>query len=140
MTMSPPPEPVPMNGAAKPAPGGRPESPWRDLARELFDDQGLGTVFNHARNVITGTVIIAAGLFAAHHPLQAQTLAMWTVHFAGHAVTVVGVLLLLLNLCDGLRRLARRQHPMVLRVAMVLAYCGLSVRLVQVFMLFRLAL
>jgi len=84
-------------------------------------------------------VIIAAGMFASHHPSQERTLATWTVHVAGHAVTTVGVLLLLLNLCDGLRHLARRRHPMVLRVAMVLAYCGLSVRLVQVFVLFRLA-
>jgi len=112
----------------------------RALARELFDEQGLSTVFNHARNVITCSVIVAAGMFAAHHPEQAPTPATWTVHFAGYVVTGIGVLLLLLNLCDGLRSLARRQHPTVLRLAMVLAYCGLSVRLVQVFMLFRLAL
>jgi hypothetical protein len=39
---------------------------------------------------------------------------------------------------DGLRTLARRQQPKALSVAMVLVYIGLSVRLVQVFALFRL--
>ena len=108
------------------------------LTRELFEEQGLDTLFTHARNVITCTVIIAAGVFATHHPLQAPTPATWTIHFAGYAVAAVGVVLLLLNLFDGLRSLARRRHPTLLRLAMVLAYVGLSVRLVQVFMLFRL--
>ncbi|MDM0002641.1 hypothetical protein QTI24_28850 [Variovorax sp. J22P240] len=138
--MSTQPDSRPVPGAIEPEPNAQALSPWRDVARELFDEDGLSTVFTHARNLITCTVIIAAGMFAAHHPLQGQTPATWTVHFAGYVVTAVGVLLLLLNLCDGLRSLARRQHPMVLRLTMVLAYLGLSVRLVQVFMLFRLPL
>lgn len=77
-------------------------------------------------------------VFAVHHSLEAQTPTTWIVHFAGYVVTAVGVLLMLFNLCDRLRSLARRQHPMVLRLAMVFAYLGLSVRLVHVFMLFRL--
>ena len=113
-------------------------TPWRDLHRELFAEQGLGTVFTHARNLITGTWIVAAGMFAAHHPSQAHTFATWSVHFAGGVAVAVGALLLLLNLCDGLRSLAVRPRPRILRVATVVVYVGLSVRLVQVFMLIRL--
>lgn len=61
-------------------------------------------------------------------------------HFAGFVVAAVGVLLLLLNLFDGLRSLATRKRHRALRWATVLVYLGLSVRLVQVFMLFRLPL
>jgi hypothetical protein len=122
---------------AEDAPAG---PPWRTLGRELFEEQGLAAVFTHARNVITGTVIVAAGMFAAHRPLHDAEPATWTVHLAGYVVATLGVLLLLLNLCDGLHSLSRRRHPLLLRGAMVLIYVGLSVRLVQVFVLFRLSL
>lgn len=110
------------------------------MAQELFEQDGLAAVFSHARNLITGTVIVAAGLFAAHHPEASRTPATWTLNYAGYVVAAAGLLLLLLNLCEGLRSLGRRPHPRLLRGVIVFAYVGLSVRLVQVFMLFRLPL
>jgi hypothetical protein len=125
-------EPVEAEAAPRPL--------WRQLANELFQQDGLAAVFTHARNVITGTVIVAAGLHAIQHPLPSQAPATWTLHLAGWLVSAVGVLLLVLNLCDGLHSLARRRHPTLLRIATIWLYVGLSVRLVQVFMLFRLAI
>jgi hypothetical protein len=110
------------------------------LADELFEHDGLSTVFQHARNVLSGTVIVAAGLYAAHHVGGSQMPGMWTVHLAGYAVAAVGVVLLLLNLADGLRRLSRRRHHLALRVAVIVAYLALSVRLTQVIVYFRSAL
>jgi hypothetical protein len=52
-------------------------------------------------------------------------------------VTAVGVLLLLLNLLSGLRSLARRRHPRLLRALTILLYLGLSVRLAQVLVFVR---
>jgi hypothetical protein len=108
-----------------------------DLTRELFDENGLNTVFLHARNVLSGTVIVAAGLYAAHHLGSSDLPGMWTVHIAGYVVATLGVVLLLLNLCDGLRRLARRRHHVALRVATILVYLALSIRLTQVIVYFR---
>ena len=107
------------------------------VARELFDEDGLNTVFQHARNVLSGTLIIAAGLYAAHHLGGSPMPGMWTVHLAGYVVATLGVVLLLLNLCDGLRRLARRRHHLALRVATIVVYLALSVRLTQVIVYFR---
>src|SRR5262249_35710557 len=91
----------------------------RSVAPELFDEAGLDTVFQHARNVLSGTVIVAAGLYAAHHLGPSLLPGMWTVHVAGYVVAAMGVVLLLLNLCDGLRRLARRRHHVALRIATI---------------------
>jgi hypothetical protein len=110
---------------------------WRRLVVELFEEDGLAAVFTHARNVLTGTALIAAGLYAARHFEKAGLPGMWKVNFAGYSVAALGVGLLLLNLLDGLRRLARRQHPMTLRVLAILAYLALSIRLTQVIVYFR---
>ena len=135
---------TPLHSPAAPAPieaasADRPRLPLRELARELFEEEGLNTVFTNARNAITGTMIVAAGILASHHPIQGPSITTWSVHFAGYAVVLIGALLLVLNLLDGLRSLAKRPCPMAVRVLLVLVYVGLSVRLVQVFMLFRLA-
>lgn len=113
---------------------------WSALAEELFDRDGLDTVFSHARNVLTGTVIVAAGLYAIHHAETVPIPGMWTVHAAGYGVTLLGAVLLLLNLADGLRRLARKRHSLALRAVTILAYLAISVRLTQVIVYFRSAL
>lgn len=110
---------------------------WTPIAEELFDDDGLNTLFTHARNVLTGTVIVAAGIYAVHHIDAVPTRGMWTVHIAGYGVAAIGAILLLLNLVDGLRRLARRQHPLALRIAAILCYVAISARLAQVIVYFR---
>lgn len=107
------------------------------VVHELFDEDGLATVFQHARNVLSGTLIVAAGMYAAHHVGGSTLRGLWTLHIAGCVVTALGVVLLLLNLCDGLRRLARRRHHLVLRIATIVVYIALSVRLTQVIVHFR---
>jgi len=109
----------------------------RNVAHELFDEDGVSAVFQHARNVLSGTIIVAAGLYAAHH---VGTSALPGLHVAGYVVATIGAVLLLLNLCDGLRRLSRRRHHMALRVATIVLYIALSVRLTQVIVYFRGAL
>ncbi len=116
--------------------------PWlrrlhHDLTRDLFDDDGLATVFTHARNVLTCALLITAGSYAAHHDVPAAGLSTWTLHIAGTMVTAAGLVLLLLNLVDGLRRLARRPHSTLLRGLAITGYVGLTLRLAQVAVHFR---
>ena len=109
----------------------------QSLVEELFDNDGLTAVFTHARNVLTGAAVLAAGFYAAHHIGATQLPGMWTVHVAGYAIATFGAILLGLNLFDGLRKLARRKHHVLLRLAVMLVYLGLSVRLTQVILYFR---
>jgi len=112
---------------------------WRRVMAEIFEQDGLTTLFLHARNVLTGAAVVAAGLYAAHHLENKRLAGMWTVHMAGYGVALVGAMLLLLNLLDGLRRLSQRQLPVALRLFVTLLYVGLSLRLVQVIVYFRYA-
>lgn len=116
------------------------KSAWRDLITEMFDREGLDTVFSHARNVLTGAAIVAAGMYAANHIGGGPKHGMWQVHFAGYAVTIMGAVLLAMNLYDGLRKLAKRKHHVLLRVAAILVYVALSMRLTQVIVYFRTAM
>jgi hypothetical protein len=109
----------------------------QQLTAELFDNDGLDKVFSHARNVLTGAAVIAAGLYAAHHLGANREGFAWSIRFAGYAVATMGGVLLTLNLIDGLRRLAKRRHHLALRLAMIFVYVALSVRLTQVIIYFR---
>ena len=113
---------------------------WEGVVAQLFDKESFDAVFTHARNVLTGAAVVAAGLYAVHHvggdvPLTGP----WNVHVAGYVVAGVGALLLLLNLVDGLRKLAQRRHPLLLRIATVFLYVVISMRLTQVIIYFRAA-
>ena len=112
---------------------------WEGVAAELFDKEGFDAVFTHARNVLTGAAVVAAGVYAVHHVGDANQSGVWNLHLAGYVVAAVGALLLLLNLVDGLRKLAQRRHPLLLRVATVFLYVVISMRLTQVIIYFRAA-
>lgn len=108
------------------------------LARDLFEHEGLDVLFTYARNLLTGTVVVAAGLHAARHEGKTSLpIGEWTLQRAGWLVLVIGVSMLALNLADGLRRLARRHSHLALRVLAVVVYVGVSMRLTQVIVLFR---
>ena len=87
------------------APSPKPRPSWLQRARQslvedLFDNDGLSAVFTHARNVLTGAAVFAAGFYAVHHIGSTQLPGMWTVHLAGYGIATFGALLLGLNLFD----------------------------------------
>ena len=112
---------------------------WDAIVALLFDHDAFDAVFTHARNVLTGAAVVAAGLYAVHHVGDGNLHGMWNVHIAGYVVAAVGALLLLLNLIDGLRKLAQRRHHLLLRAATIVLYCVISMRLTQVIIYFRAA-
>lgn len=110
----------------------------RHLSRELFEHEGMEALFKSARNLLTGAVIVAAGLHAARHEGAASLpVAQWALQRAGWLVLAIGIAMLALNLFDGLRRLSQRHSHVALRLFATLVYVGLSLRLTQVIVLFR---
>jgi hypothetical protein len=93
------------------------------LASQLFDEGGLKVLFQHASNVLAGTLVLSSGLHVSAH--------------AGYAVAGLGAVLLALNLWDGMRRLARRHYSLTLRVLAGTAHVALSLRLIEAVTLFR---
>jgi len=133
-TESDPNEPSPSAGSAALA---RLAESWRAMATALFEKDGLTTFFQHARNVLTGAAVVGAGLYAINHVGATHLHGMWAIHVAGYAIAALGGLLLALNLFDGLRRLAKLEHPRFLKIGAILFYVALSVRLTQVIIYFR---
>ncbi|HEY9029180.1 MAG TPA: hypothetical protein VIO33_24425 [Burkholderiaceae bacterium] len=112
---------------------------WETVVTQVFDKEGLEALFMHARNVLTGAAVVAAGLYAIHHVGESHLQGLWNLRLAGYVVAFVGAGLLVLNLIDGLRKLARRRHHLLLRFATILVYVVISMRLTQVIIYFRTA-
>ena len=78
---------------------------------------------------LVGAAVIAAGVFAARQTHKSEIYSAVDAAYIGYLVAGAGVLLLLLSLADGLRRLARRRHHIALRVALIAIYLAVSLRI-----------
>ena len=103
----------------------------------LFDQDGLKAIFEHARNLVVATIIVAAGFETVKRFDSIDMLGLTNPLFAGYIVTGVGCLLIALNFIDGLRKLAKLRWHYVLQTALSLAYMFFSLRLVQLIIIFR---
>src|SRR4029453_15631048 len=52
---------------------------WDAIVALLFDHDAFDAVFTHARNVLTGAAVVAAGLYAVHHVGDGNLHGMWNV-------------------------------------------------------------
>lgn len=110
----------------------------RRVAHALYDRDGMTAMFEYARNQLTGTLVVAAGLHALRQNGDGGLpLTQWALERAGWLVLAFGLILLGFNLIDGLRRLGRRHTNVLLRLLAILLYVGVSIRLTQVFLLFQ---
>ena len=109
---------------------------WRrSVSNTLFERGGLKLIFDHARNLVVATLIIAAGLEASH---GSRRIALAIDAFIiGNLVALVGLALLVLNFIDGLRMLARLNAPRLLQWLLALTYVVFSWRVAQLVLMFR---
>lgn len=109
----------------------------RSLVAALFDRGGLKAIFEHARNAVVATLIVAAGLGTAKTPDLSDLVGVPNPTIAGYIVVGVGCVLVALNFLDGLRKLARLRWHIVLQVALGLGYLFASIRIVQFLIFMR---
>lgn len=107
------------------------------LKRMLFDEGGAKEIFDHVRNLLMGSVIIAAGSYAIRQAPDVEIFGVANLEIAGIGVAAIGFMLVGLNLLDGLFKLTRIGSPLALRIALVGVYVFLSMRLVQFVVLLR---
>jgi hypothetical protein len=110
---------------------------WKSLHQITFEQDGLEAVFNHVRNLVIATLIIATGVHATVHEPRIPALAIFQVEWCGYGVAASGLILAFLNLLDGLHRLARTKTPNLLRVLVIILYLFCSVRIAQLMFAFR---
>lgn len=107
------------------------------LIAVLFDQGGLKAVFEHARNAVVATLIVAAGLGTVRTPDLSDLVGVPNPTIAGYIVVGLGCALVLLNFLDGLRKLARLRWHIVLQIALGLGYLFASIRIVQFLIFMR---
>lgn len=106
-------------------------------ARALFDRGGLKSAFEHVRNLVIATVLVAAGFESAKRFDFMHSPSWSNPRFAGYIVAGVGCVLIVLNLIDGLRQLSRLRWHFALQAALTVAYVLFSLRMVQLIIDFR---
>jgi hypothetical protein len=112
-------------------------SAWASFQRIAFEQGGLEAVFSHIRNLVISTLIMAAGADAIKHALLMPLYGILDFDMSGYGVAATGVALVILNLLDGLQKLARTKTPLTLRVLAILLYVLFSIRVAQLIVAFR---
>lgn len=107
------------------------------LIAELFERGGLRAIFDHARNAVVATLIVAAGLGTARTQDLTDLIGVPYPLIAGYVVAGLGCALVALNFLDGLRKLARLRWHVVLQIALGLGYLFASIRIVQFLIFMR---
>jgi hypothetical protein len=110
---------------------------WRSLKTKLLDEGGIEDIFSHVRNLLIATVIIAAGSYATRQQPDIEIFGILNLEVAGFGVAAIGVILVGLNLVDGLYKLTQLGTPLVLKVAVIGLYLLVSMRLIQLTVLLR---
>jgi hypothetical protein len=103
----------------------------------FFERGGLRAVFDHARNAVVATIIVAAGLETARRMDLTDLQGVFNPLLAGYLVAAVGCALIVLNFIDGLRRLARLRWHVGLQLALGVTYLLLSLRIVHLIIYIR---
>ena len=102
----------------------------------MVEKGGLNAIFTHLRNLFYSSLIIAAGSYVHSNPPE-WSKAIYAENIFGYPIIVIGVFLMLLNLADGIYKLSKLKHPVLLFILVILLYLILAVRLVEIMIIFR---
>ena len=100
-------------------------------------DQGVSKqVFDHVRNYMICALILAIGTTELREK-EAQFFDLIPPGYSGLGVVALGVLLILFNLYDGIRRISRSPHHRLLIAALIVLYLFMTARIVEMAWDFR---
>jgi hypothetical protein len=98
----------------------------------MFDDGVFEAIITHIRNIITSSLIVAAGVWAVERGERTHFGGLIDESGPGMFVAAIGMLLFLLNMLDGLHRLLKSRRNNVWAYVLVIAYVLVTFRLGQV--------
>jgi len=94
-------------------------------------------IFSHVEKLIIGTLIVSAGAHVSSTEPAIELFGYLRHGLVGRGVMLFGVILLFLNILDGLHKLARLNWHVVYQIVMTILYVALSIRLIQLILAFR---
>lgn len=107
------------------------------IVEAMFERGGLKTVFEHVKDTVVATVVVAAGMEASRLTDDNSIASFLFPSIAGYVVAGIGCLLILLNFVDGLRRLAKFRQNYLLQAGLSVVYLFASLRIVQLVIMLR---
>lgn len=107
------------------------------LQMNLFDEDGLKGLFDHVRNVLMATLIIAAGSYGIKRSESIELIGVIDDRLAGYVVVAVGMILVALNALGGLHKLNKQQWHIGFRIVLIGLYFFGTMRLLQLVVLLR---
>ncbi|MDB5554032.1 MAG: hypothetical protein JWL86_4016 [Rhizobium sp.] len=105
--------------------------------KRMFDDGGLEEVFRHVRNIITSSLIMAAGLYTVKYERSLEIWGVLNISVAGYGVAFLGIVLFVLNLLEGIHQLAKFRWHFMFQIALVVIYLMITIRVEQIVLNFR---
>jgi hypothetical protein len=109
----------------------------RSIKAKLLDEGGIAEIFSHVRNLLVATLVIAAGAYAIRQEADVEVFGVLSLQIAGLGVAAIGLILVGLNLLDGLYKLTKVGSPLALRVGLLALYLFVALRLIQFTVLLR---
>ncbi|MFO2465047.1 hypothetical protein OOJ96_14640 [Pseudomonas sp. 15FMM2] len=102
----------------------------------LLDNDLCTKIFDNVKNLLVCALLFAAGtdVLSGSYELFLGVLAS---SLAGLGLIIVSTLLMLLNISDGIRRLARLRYHLVLQILLLLTYVLIAGRVVEIVWNFR---
>ena len=107
------------------------------VMQALFDRGGLKAGFEHIRNLVIATILIAAGFEAVKRFDTIDLPGLSDPVIAGYVVAGTGCILVALNFLDALRKLSRLRWHYALQAVLGIGYLFFSVRIVQLIIYFK---
>lgn len=102
----------------------------------LLENDLSTQIFDNVKNLLVCALLFAAGT----HTLSGQRelfIGLFASNVAGWGLIVLSSVLLLLNISDGIRRLAKLRYHLVLQLLMILVYLVIAERMVEIVWGFR---
>jgi hypothetical protein len=103
---------------------------------ELLENDLSTQIFDNLKNLLVCALLFAAGtdmLRGKHDPF------MWILgpNMAGWGLIALSTMLLVLNVSDGIRRLAKLRYHLLLQLSLILVYAVIAERVVEIVWSFR---
>lgn len=99
----------------------------RGLSKEIFD---------HLRNYLMCAFLLAVGTHEATHH-ESMLLGLVSSEYAGFGVIGISIVLILLNLYDGIKKLSVLRHRLSITAILVVIYVIMSIRVVELTLNYR---
>jgi hypothetical protein len=103
----------------------------------LLEEGGLKALFDHLRNLLMATLIMAAGSYAIRRGVVVDLFGVLYDELAGFIVLAIGALLAILNALSGLHQLNKQQLHIGIRILAIGLYAVATVRLIQLVVVLR---